>query len=431
MDVGAVEVAGISFFSAGCPKLNPAKGEGLGAPLSEAGRVGLKPEGALSGFEVPFVDAAGSLKPPTAGRAGAFVDVGRDGLNPPVDDDVDVVGAAAGSVKPPALGILGGAGIAKDGLETSVVCFLAGAAVAVSSMVDASRFFGCGSAAVLTPPLPAFFLISSRYSLYSALTLSNTDAKLINGSSRIFTDKACTMDSFNPRIDVRYSISFWSSFGASDLVDALAGLELGSVVCFAREVVVVVVNAAARVAAAPNADDELASDGFPNPPNDDVELEGAKDGVSEDAATAGSGLGVVEGAPKLNPENGVLAVLPVSLTFFESSAAGTEVEADEAAMLVEVGVVVAAVAPKLNPENALGAAVSEADGAEAPKLNAGLADAGVVNAEAEMLLPKELEAGATELPKPAKVDVLDGVDPKADIGAAAAAGTAAYLRNYE
>lgn len=186
---GVVDVAVTSFFSAACPKLNPAKGEGFGALLSDADNVGLKPEDVASDFDVPLVEGAGSLKPPTVGKAGAFVDVGREGLNPPADDDVDVAGAA-GSLKPPALGILGGAGIAKDGLEASVVCFLAGAAVAVSSMVEASRFFGCGSVAVFTPPFPAFFLICSRYSLYSALTPSSADAKLTNGSSRILTDKA-------------------------------------------------------------------------------------------------------------------------------------------------------------------------------------------------------------------------------------------------
>jgi hypothetical protein len=164
------------------------------------------------------------------------------------------------------------------------------------------------------------------------------------------------------------------------------------------------------------------------PPNDDVdELGGAEKCVFEDAVAGGSAFGVVEGgAPKLNPENGVLTVLPASLAVLGTLAAGAGVEIDKGTVSVlGVGAVVAGGAPKLNPENALGAVASEADFvAGAPKLNAGVAVAGVEDAGAVTLFPNKLVVGAA-LPNPANVDVLDEADPKADVGGAAA-GTTAY-----
>lgn len=150
-DAGAdTGVGAASFFSTGCPgpKLKPAKGEALAGAFVE-GRLGLKPPVAgLAVSEVVEV-AAGSLNPPTAGKAG---------LNPfATVDDVDVDGA--GSLNPPVLAT-GGAGMAKAGWGASVAFLLGGASLEESSIAVASRFLAWVPFAVTA--FPAFFMISSK-----------------------------------------------------------------------------------------------------------------------------------------------------------------------------------------------------------------------------------------------------------------------------
>jgi hypothetical protein len=158
-----VEDAGASFFSAGGPKLNAAKGEAFAGALPLDGNVGVNPAGAaVCGVLLEL--GVGSLNPPTAGRAGfALSDAGSEGLNPlAVEDDVDDAGA--GSLNPPALGIAtAGTGIAAGGLLVSA--FLCGGSIleVSSSNAVASRFFPCASAPLTDGTLfPAFFVISSR-----------------------------------------------------------------------------------------------------------------------------------------------------------------------------------------------------------------------------------------------------------------------------
>lgn len=118
-----------------------------------------------------------------------------------VDDDVD----GAGSLKPAVLDA-GGAGMANAGFGASGAFLLDGASIGESSIAVASRFLTGASFSVVA--FPAFFIMSCRYALYSVLTLSKAAAKLTKGSSRTLTESARTTDSFNPRTDVRYSISF-------------------------------------------------------------------------------------------------------------------------------------------------------------------------------------------------------------------------------
>lgn len=161
-----VAVVAASFFSAGWPKLNPAKGEGFAAASSLDGNVGLNPVAAPD-CGVLLELATGSVKPPTAGRAGfvlAGCDAGSTGLNPlAVDEGVDDDGA--GSLNPPALGIDGGgAGMATDGFLASGAFLCGGSIVEVSSsMAVASRFFVCVCAPLADGRLfPAFFVISCK-----------------------------------------------------------------------------------------------------------------------------------------------------------------------------------------------------------------------------------------------------------------------------
>lgn len=309
----AVDVAGAAagaaavvdsafFFSAGggAPKLNPAKGDGLAGALVE-GSVGLKPPvvaaGAFLSASVAVVVAGGSLNPPTAGKAGfGASDCGapNEGLNPfAIVDAVDVDGA--GSLNPPVLAT-GGAGMENAGFGASVGFLLGGASLSEASMAVASRFLACGPSA--TTLFPAFFLILSRYVLYSALTLSNADAKLTNGSSRILTDKARTTDSFNPRTAVRYSISFWSSFG-----DSTFGCEDAVGVGFlADDVDSTSLGGATDADEAPKADVVFVPDDLPNPLNAEeiLVLAAAADG----ATAAALSLGVDVAGEKANDANG-------------------------------------------------------------------------------------------------------------------------------
>jgi hypothetical protein len=289
---GAATVAGSAFFFsvvAGAPKLNPAKGEDLAGALV-AGRVGLNPAFILaSEMSAPIlsassavVDSGGSLNPPTAGKAGfGASDCGapKEGLNPlVVADAVDV--DDAGSLNPPVLAT-GGAGIANAGFGASVGFLLGGASLGEASIAVASRFLACAPFAV--PAFPAFFVISSRYVLYSALTLSNADARLTKGSSRILTDKARTTDSFNPRTAVRYSISFWSSFGCSGFACEDA---VGVGFLMDDEDDTTALGGTTDADGAPKADVVFVPDDPPNPPNADEVLvvAPAVDGAAAEAS---------------------------------------------------------------------------------------------------------------------------------------------------
>lgn len=171
----------------------------------------------------------------------------------------------------------------------------------------------------------------------------------MKGSSRIFTDKARAADSFNPRNDVKYSISFSSSFGADVELDATVEVDpftaLDSSTVFAGST---------GVDFAPNADVVPALDDLPNAPNADVLSAAVGGDVTVEAGV--STFAGAAGAPKLNPEKGVLLALDPSLVGgFEVLAVPPNAEIGAAVLVVEVdaGVVVAVLLPKLKPEEGL------------------------------------------------------------------------------
>lgn len=323
-----------------------------------------------------------------------------------VEDD------GAGSLNPPALGIeTGGLGIAVGGLLAST--FLCGGSIleVSSSKTVTSRFFVSACTPLTDDTLfSAFFAISSKYLLYSALRLSSAAPKLMNGSSRIFTDKARTADSFNPRNDVKYSTSFSSAFG----VDAGLAVSLdaaGEVEPLTAFGVSAVFDGSTGVDLAPNAEAGVASDEVPNDPNAVVLGTGAGVDITVEAGVAD--FAGAAGVPKLNPEKGVLLALALDVSLVTGFAGALAVlpnrEAGGAVLVfdVDAGVEVATPLPKLKPEKGLsagGVLVVDVDLAGAPKAK-GVVDAGTAD---------ELAGAAAAEPKE-KPDDADA--PKAGAGA--------------
>jgi hypothetical protein len=259
--------------------------------------------------------------------------------------------------------------------------------------------------------------------LYSALRLSNADAKLMNGSSRIFTDNARTADSFNPRNDVKYSTSFSSAFGA----DAWPVAWLDAAVDENPLTVLgvsAVFDGSTAVDFAPNAE-VGPSDEPPNAPN--VDTLGTAAGV--DVAVEAGVSTFTAGALKLNPAKGVLLALDVSLVDgFEVLVVLPNKEAGAAVLTVDVDadVVVAALVPKLKPEkgllagtvlvegvdvagapNAKGALVA---GGAAPNAEGVVAEGGAAAGDPKEKPDKPDETGAPKLEGAA--DALGCPDPK-------------------
>ena len=346
-DSMGVRIGFAVFFSTGAaePKLNPANGEALAGALVE-GRVGLKPPEAGVAVSVEEEVAAGNLNPPTAGSAALGAsdwNAPNEGLNP-LTAVVDDVGDGAGSLKPPALEA-GGAGMAKAGLGASGTFLLGGVSIGESFIAVASRFLACTTFPTLS--FPAFFMISSRYVLYSALTLSRAAAKLTKGSSRILTDNARTIDSFSPRTDVRYSISFWSSCGCSAFACDVA-VDAGLLTV--EEDDSMTSDAAVIAEGAPNAKAVLVLDALPNAP---VAVGTVVLAIAADDVVAGRSASVEDAGEKANDAKGFELVFGApALCCSEEVSRAENVELEVGLTGADAVVGAALAPPKLNPEKA-------------------------------------------------------------------------------